>query len=57
MLKLLVYLMFFPIIIAFKMMGWIVKGILGIFKMMGWIVKGILGIFKMIGVADFFWKL
>ena len=27
------------------------------FKMMGWIVKGILGIFKMIGVADFFWKL
>ena len=41
MLKLLVYLMFFPIIIAFKMMGWI----------------GILGIFKMIGVADFFWKL
>ena len=25
MLKLLVYLMFFPIIIAFKMMGWIVK--------------------------------
>lgn len=43
MLKLLVYLMFFPIIIAFKMMGWI--------------VKGILGIFKMIGVADFFWKL
>ena len=28
MLKLLVYLMFFPIIIAFKMMGWIVKGIL-----------------------------
>jgi len=25
--------------------------------MMGWIVKGILGIFKMIGVADFFWKL
>lgn len=33
----------FPIIIAFKMMGWI--------------VKGILGIFKMIGVADFFWKL
>ena len=38
MLKLLVYLMFFPIII-------------------GWIVKGILGIFKMIGVADFFWKL
>ena len=43
MLKLLVYLMFFPIIIAFKMMGWI--------------VKGILGIFKMIVVADFFWKL
>ena len=43
MLKSLVYLMFFPIIIAFKMMGWI--------------VKGILGIFKMIGVADFFWKL
>ncbi len=42
MLKLLVYLMFFPIIA---------------FKMMGWIVKGILGIFKMIGVADFFWKL
>lgn len=35
MLKLLVYLMFFPIIIAFKMMGWIVKGILGIFKMIG----------------------
>ena len=32
MLKLLVYLMFFPIIIAFKM---IVKGILGIFKMIG----------------------
>ena len=32
MLKLLVYLMFFPIIIAFKMMGWIVKGI---FKMIG----------------------
>ena len=43
MLELLVYLMFFPIIIAFKMMGWI--------------VKGILGIFKMIDVADFFWKL
>lgn len=43
MLELLVYLMFFPIIIAFKMMGWI--------------VKEILGIFKMIGVADFFWKL
>ena len=34
MLELLVYLMFFPIIIAFKMMGWIVKGILGIFKML-----------------------
>ena len=43
MLELLVYLMFFPIIIAFKMMGWI--------------VKGIVGNFKMIGVADFFWKL
>ena len=43
MLKLLVYRMFFPIIIALKMMGWI--------------VKGLLGIFKMIGVADLFWKL
>jgi len=43
MLNLLFYLMFFPIIIAFKMIGWI--------------VKGILGIFKIIGLADIFGKL
>ena len=35
MLKLLFYIMFFPIILAFKLIGWIFNGILGIFKIIG----------------------
>lgn len=35
MLKLLFYLMFFPIILAFKLIGWISSGIIGIFKIIG----------------------
>ena len=35
MLRLLFYLMFFPIILAFKLVGWIFSGILGVFKLIG----------------------
>lgn len=35
MLKLLFYIMFFPIILAFKLIGWMLNGILGIFKIIG----------------------
>ena len=35
MLKLLVYIMFFPIILAFKLIGWMFSGISGIFKIIG----------------------
>lgn len=35
MLKLLFYIMFFPIILAFKLIGWIFNGILGVFKLIG----------------------
>ena len=35
MLRLLFYIMFFPIILAFKLIGWIFSGILGVFKLIG----------------------
>ena len=35
MLKLLFYLMFFPVILAFKLIGLIFSGILGLFKIIG----------------------
>nr|DAU23449.1 MAG TPA: hypothetical protein [Bacteriophage sp.] len=35
MLRLLFYIMFFPIILAFKLVGWIFSGILGVFKLIG----------------------
>lgn len=37
MIRLLLYIMFFPIILAFKMVEWIFKGILAIFRMLGFI--------------------
>ena len=37
MLKLFVYLMFFPIILAFKLVGLLFRGIFGIFKLLGFI--------------------
>ena len=33
--KLLFYIMLFPIILAFKLVGWIFSGILGVFKLIG----------------------
>ena len=35
MLRLLIGILFFPIILAVKMIGWIFKGIVGIFKLIG----------------------
>ena len=37
MLKLLFYLLFFPIILAFKMVGLLFSGILGFFKLLGFV--------------------
>jgi hypothetical protein len=37
MIELLFYIMFFPIILAFKLFGWIIKGILAILRMIGFI--------------------
>nr|DAU92262.1 MAG TPA: hypothetical protein [Bacteriophage sp.] len=41
MFRLLFYIMFFPIILAFKLIGWMFSGIIGIFK-----VIGLIDIFK-----------
>ena len=35
MLKILFYIVFFPIVLAFKMIDWMFRGIVGIFKLIG----------------------
>ncbi len=37
MITLLLYIMFFPIILAFKLFEWIIKGILAILRMIGFV--------------------